>query len=203
MLEHSIYSVISPEGCASILWRDPTKSLEAAEAMKLTSEELLKLRIIDEVIPEPLGGAHRDADQIALDIKSAIIKNLKDFENLSGEQIYDQRKSRFLKIGRDQGFKKSSDTGMLSGLGYLEPKYNKILRLLKNKKNIAPRGLETYEVLNHSTCVDMTQPIVTFQNRCMGTDMHKFMPAEAAFILTGRNTAVSYTHLTLPTIYSV
>ena len=131
MLEHSIYSVISPEGCASILWRDPTKSLEAAEAMKLTSEELLKLRIIDEVIPEPLGGAHRDADQIALDIKSAIIKNLKDFENLSGEQIYDQRKSRFLKIGRDQGFKKSSDTGMLSGLGYLEPKYNKILRLLK------------------------------------------------------------------------
>ena len=59
ILEHSIYSVISPEGCASILWRDPSKSLEAAKAMKLTAEELLKLGIIDEVIKEPLGGAHR------------------------------------------------------------------------------------------------------------------------------------------------
>ena len=57
MLEHSIYSVISPEGCASILWRDPSKSLEAAEAMKLTAQQLLKLGIVDEVIEEPLGGA--------------------------------------------------------------------------------------------------------------------------------------------------
>ncbi len=71
MLEHSIYSVISPEGCASILWRDPSKSLEAAEAMKLTAEELLKLGIIDEVIKEPLGGAHRDNDKTASDIKKS------------------------------------------------------------------------------------------------------------------------------------
>ena len=63
MLENSIYSVISPEGCASILWRDPSKSLEAAEAMKMTAKDLLKLGIIDEIIPEPLGGAHRDPDR--------------------------------------------------------------------------------------------------------------------------------------------
>ena len=60
MLENSIYSVISPEGCASILWRDPKKSLEAADAMKLSAQDLLKLEIIDEIIEEPLGGAHRD-----------------------------------------------------------------------------------------------------------------------------------------------
>ena len=77
MLEHSIYSVISPEGCASILWRDPTKSLEAAEAMKLTADELLNLKIIDEIIPEPIGGAHRDTDQIADEIKKSILKKKK------------------------------------------------------------------------------------------------------------------------------
>ena len=77
MLEHSIYSVISPEGCASILWRDPSKSLEAADAMKLTSKELLKLGIIDEIIDEPIGGAHRDNKEMALQIKKSILENLK------------------------------------------------------------------------------------------------------------------------------
>ena len=136
MLEHSIYSVISPEGCASILWRDPTKSLEAAEAMKLTADELLKLGIIDEIISEPLGGAHRDSDKIASEIKKSIIKNLKDFENSSGEQIYEQRKTRFLKIGRDGGFKKSSGTTTQQGLGYIEPNFSKIVRFFENKKRI-------------------------------------------------------------------
>ena len=66
MLEHSIYSVISPEGCASILWRDPSKSLEAADAMKLTAKELMKLGIIDEIIDEPIGGKlHRDHKEMA------------------------------------------------------------------------------------------------------------------------------------------
>ena len=136
MLEHSIYSVISPEGCASILWRDPTKSLEAAEAMKLTSDELLKIGIIDEIISEPLGGAHRDSDKIAFEIKKSIIKNLQDFESLSGEQIYEQRKTRFLKIGRDGGFKKSSGKTIQQGLGYIEPRFNKIARFVENKKRI-------------------------------------------------------------------
>ena len=116
MLENSIYSVISPEGCASILWRDPSKSLQAAEAMKLTAKDLLKLKIIDEVIPEPLGGAHRDPESIAADIKHSIIKNLKNFENYSKDEIYDHRKAKFLQIGRDQGFAKSSsfEEGSLS-----------------------------------------------------------------------------------------
>ena len=70
MLENSIYSVISPEGCASILWRDQSKSLEAAEAMKLTAKDLLKFGVIDEIINEPLGGAHRDTDITAQDSKT-------------------------------------------------------------------------------------------------------------------------------------
>ena len=77
MLENSIYSVISPEGCASILWRDPSKSLQAAEAMKLTAGNLLELGVIDEIISEPLGGAHRDPESIAAGLKYSIIKNLK------------------------------------------------------------------------------------------------------------------------------
>ena len=70
MLEHSIYSVISTEGCASILWRDPTKSLEAADAMKLTAKELFKLGIVDEIIDEPVGGAHRDDKEMSSKIKN-------------------------------------------------------------------------------------------------------------------------------------
>ena len=72
MLENAIYSVISPEGCATILWRDPTKTLEASKAMKLTSKDLLGLKIVDEIIHEPLGGAHRDRDKILKEIKDCI-----------------------------------------------------------------------------------------------------------------------------------
>ena len=137
MLEHSIYSVISPEGCASILWRDPTKSLEAAEAMKLTADELLKLKIIDEIIPEPLGGAHRDSELMASEIKKTILKNLEEFNSLSRDKIFEHRKNRFLKIGRDQGFKKSSSMDPIKGLSYIEPKYNKFVRFFKNKEKIS------------------------------------------------------------------
>ena len=108
MLENSIYSVISPEGCASILWRDPSKSLQAADAMKLTAKDLLELGIIDEVIEEPLGGAHRDAEIMAKNIKNSIIKNLDIFKDSTKEEIYEQRKEKFLKIGRDKGFTHSS-----------------------------------------------------------------------------------------------
>ena len=119
MLENSIYSVISPEGCASILWRDPSKSLQAAEAMKLTAKDLLRLKIIDEIITEPLGGAHRDPELIATDIKHSIVKSLKSFEGLSKNEIYDHRKTKFLQIGRDQGFSKSSALND-GGLSYKE-----------------------------------------------------------------------------------
>ena len=125
MLENSIYSVISPEGCASILWRDPKKSLQAAEAMKLTAKDLLKFGIIDEVIKEPLGGAHRDPEIIAEDIKHSLIKNLRSFENYSREEIYEQRKTKFLQIGRDRGFSQSSSLEE-KGLSYGGSNYHKI-----------------------------------------------------------------------------
>jgi acetyl-CoA carboxylase carboxyl transferase subunit alpha len=133
MLENSIYSVISPEGCASILWRDPSKSLEAAEAMKLTAKDLLKLGIIDEIISEPLGGAHRNPESIAEDIKHSLIKNLKSFENYSKDEIYDHRKSKFLQIGRERGFSQSSNLDDI-GLSYKDTGIKKIKNhIVKNK----------------------------------------------------------------------
>ena len=104
MLENAIYSVISPEGCATILWRDPKKMLDAAKAMKLSAKDLFELNIIDEIIQEPLGGAHRDRDAILLSVKNSISKNLDLFKEMTPEDILDQRKNKFLKIGRDKGF---------------------------------------------------------------------------------------------------
>ena len=104
MLENAIYSVISPEGCATILWRDPKKMLDAAKAMKLSAKDLLDLEIIDEIIAEPIGGAHRDKDQILLNVKETLSKNLEKFKNMSSDEIFNDRKSKFLKIGRKKGF---------------------------------------------------------------------------------------------------
>tara|TARA_B100000579_G_scaffold137617_1_gene111710 strand:- start:1873 stop:2979 length:1107 start_codon:yes stop_codon:yes gene_type:complete len=104
MLENAIYSVISPEGCATILWRDPKKTLEAATAMKLSSKDLLQLNIIDEIIPEPTGGAHRNKDEILNNVRSSLILNLKKLSELNRDEIYNQRKNKFLSIGRDKGY---------------------------------------------------------------------------------------------------
>ena len=104
MLENAIYSVISPEGCATILWRDPKKMLDAAKAMKLSANELLELNIIDEIVPEPLGGAHRDRSLILKRVEESISKNLDSFKETSSEEIFNQRKNKFLKIGREKGF---------------------------------------------------------------------------------------------------
>ena len=87
---------------------------------------MLKLKIIDEVSPEPLGGAHRDPDMIAEDIKFSIIKNLKNFENYNKDEIYDHRKSKFLQIGRDQGFSKSSQFEG-GGLSYKDTNMQKFI----------------------------------------------------------------------------
>jgi len=133
MLENSIYSVISPEGCASILWRDPSKSLQAADAMKLTAKDLLELGIIDEVIKEPLGGAHRDEETIAQDVKQSIIKNLKYYENFSREEVYEDRKAKFLKIGREKGFTKSANLSN-NNFGYKNSFFSKIKRGLDSNK---------------------------------------------------------------------
>ena len=105
MFENAIYSVISPEGCASILWRDPTKSLEAAKAMKLTANELLKMQIIDEIIKEPIGGAHRNKEEAILSTKKILMKHLDDFQKYTREEIFEQRKKKFLSIGKEKTFR--------------------------------------------------------------------------------------------------
>ena len=104
MLENAIYSVISPEGCASILWRDPSKSLEAAEAMKLTANELLKIKIIEEIIKEPIGGAHRNKESLIFSTKKVLIKYLEEFKHFSREEIFEQRQEKFLSIGKQKTF---------------------------------------------------------------------------------------------------
>ena len=101
MLEHSIYSVISPEGCASILWKDVTKSNEAAEAMKITAQDLYKFNIIDGVIKEPKGGAHRDPQECANSIKECLNKQLEIYSNNKVLDIKEERKNKFMKIGKD------------------------------------------------------------------------------------------------------
>ena len=110
MFENSIYSVISPEGCASILWRDPKKTLDAADAMKLSAKDLLDLKIIDEVIKEPLGGAHRDKNLLLDEVRKSIRKNLKELSKLNREDILDHRKQKFLSIGRKKVLTKDIDS---------------------------------------------------------------------------------------------
>ena len=104
MFENAIYSVISPEGCASILWKDPTKSLEAAKAMKLTAQDLLRMQIIDEIIEEPLGGAHRNKDHVVYTVEAVLEKYLEEFKNFSPDEILNQRKNKFLEIGKQKTF---------------------------------------------------------------------------------------------------
>ena len=99
MMENAVYSVISPEGCAAILWRDGTKGPLAAEVMKLTAADLLQLEVIDEVIPEPAGGAHRDYDEAAASLKQAIIRHLTELHGLSEEKLVSERYQRFRRIG--------------------------------------------------------------------------------------------------------
>ena len=105
MFENAIYSVISPEGCASILWRDPNKSLEAAQAMKITANELLKMKIIDEIIKEPIGGAHRNKEEVIFSAKKVLAKYLEEFRQYSRKEILEQRKNKFLTIGKQRAFK--------------------------------------------------------------------------------------------------
>ena len=131
MLENAIYSVISPEGCATILWRDPKKMLDAAKAMKLSAKDLLELEVIDEIITEPVGGAHRDKNLILENIRISILNNLNLFKDMSDEEILNQRKNKFLKIGRSKGF-----IGNLEELSGLKSKNDYIVETLKSKKVI-------------------------------------------------------------------
>ena len=99
VLENAYYSVISPEGCAAILWKDGSKAPQAAQVLKLTGSDLLKMGIIDEVIPEPLGGAHRDPQATAANIKESVLKNLKELKSLEKEELLKLRYKKFRSIG--------------------------------------------------------------------------------------------------------
>ena len=131
MLENAIYSVISPEGCATILWRDPKKMLDAAKAMKLSAKDLLELKVIDEIIPEPVGGAHRDRDFILKNVRDSIEKNINFFKNSSPDEILNQRKEKFLKIGRSKGFMDNSQA-----LSDLHVKTSSLDKILKSRNSI-------------------------------------------------------------------
>ena len=99
MLENSVYSVISPEGCASILWRDGKKSALAAEALKLTAADLMRLQVVDEVLPEPVGGAHRDPDAVAATLRDALIRHLDALSGVSPEERKERRLAKYRGMG--------------------------------------------------------------------------------------------------------
>jgi acetyl-CoA carboxylase carboxyl transferase subunit alpha len=99
MFEHAVYSVISPEGCASILWRTADKAAEAAEAMKITAQDQQALGVVDRIIDEPLGGAHRDPEAAIGALKGALIEELDGFSKLSPNKLREQRRAKFLAIG--------------------------------------------------------------------------------------------------------
>ena len=130
MLENAIYSVISPEGCATILWRDPKKMLDAAKAMKLSAKDLLDLKVIDEIVSEPLGGAHRDRNLILNNLRETISKNLFQFKDMTPEEIFNQRKNKFLKIGRGKGFISNPEN-----LSTLDDNKNYLIEYFKKKQN--------------------------------------------------------------------
>jgi acetyl-CoA carboxylase carboxyl transferase subunit alpha len=100
MLAHSVYAVISPEGCAAILWSDGTKGAQAAEALKLTAKDIKELDVIDEIVPEPLGGAHRDHETMAKTLHEALSRNLAELKGKNGEQLVEERYQKFRKMSR-------------------------------------------------------------------------------------------------------
>ena len=101
MLEHAIYTVASPEASASILWRSSSKAKEAAIAMKITSQDLLKLGVIDKIIDEPIGGAHREHTQMIMQTKLAILESLSELNKLDSKELIKHRREKFLKIGEN------------------------------------------------------------------------------------------------------
>ena len=99
ILENAWYSVISPESCAAILWRDAKEAPKAAEALKLTAKDLLQLKVVDAIVPEPEGGAHKDPDRAIPNIKEALLKALEELKGLSPEALYEDRYRRFRSLG--------------------------------------------------------------------------------------------------------
>ncbi len=99
VLEHAYYTVISPEGCASILWRDAAKASDAANALKITAQDLMKLDIIDKIVKEPMGGAHYDYDFIGSELKKDILASLEELKNMSPDELKNDRYNKFRRMG--------------------------------------------------------------------------------------------------------
>ncbi len=99
ILEHAYYTVISPEGCASILWRDAAMANKAANALKITGEDLLKFKIVDEVIKEPIGGAHYDPELMAANLKDSLLRALNEFKDMSPNELKNHRYNKFRELG--------------------------------------------------------------------------------------------------------
>ena len=147
MLENAIYSVISPEGCATILWKDPKKTLDAARAMKLSAKDLLELKVIDEIIPEPIGGAHRDRDLILDNVRKSIQDNLREFLNMTRDEVLNHRKDKFLKIGRSKGFVSQLDD--ISTLSMKKNQINIIVeKIFKSKNNLIFLGVALLAIIS-------------------------------------------------------
>jgi acetyl-CoA carboxylase carboxyl transferase subunit alpha len=101
MLEHAIYSVISPEGAASILWRDSQRAKDAATAMKITAQDLKKLEVIDEIVAEPVGGAHRARDNAITATGEALARSLQSLANMGPQELKQHRREKFMAIGKN------------------------------------------------------------------------------------------------------
>jgi acetyl-CoA carboxylase carboxyl transferase subunit alpha len=101
MLEHAIYSVISPEACASILWRDPKQASTAAETLRLTAQDLKRLGLIDQIVPEPVGGAQRDPAAAMASVGKVLAEALKELQPLAPERLRELRREKFLAMGRE------------------------------------------------------------------------------------------------------
>ena len=99
MLQYAIYSVISPEGCASILWKSAEKAADAAEAMRITADQLIEFGLIDEVLEEPLGGAHRDPEQMSATLKAALYKQVKGLGEMDVDELIQRRSQRLAGFG--------------------------------------------------------------------------------------------------------
>ncbi len=145
MLEHSYYSVISPEGCATILWKGAEHAPRAAEALKFTGKDLLRFGIIDDVIPEPLGGAHRDHRGTASAVKSYLIRSLRELAELPREELLQRRYDKFRKIGIfEEGSLPLEDSGRRNQPerpGEIAPSFGRGCLFPENRKNnLDPQG---------------------------------------------------------------
>lgn len=111
MLQYAVYTVISPEGCAAILWHDATRAAEAAAALRLTADDLLRLGVVDEVLPEPFGGAHRDPETVFPKVRDALRTHLQDLSGRPAEELLERRYAKYRGIGRIVDAKMNGDTG--------------------------------------------------------------------------------------------